>query len=272
MSASDAAIVARWRVRLKIREALLAHARRSARFWSVRHRSLLRREGGGKSTPSADRRRAYRNLKAAQARVHKREGQVSDARRVIARHSHDRPIPARGIDVSNHQGTGIDWKAVHGAGYRFAWLKASEGRSFTDATFLRNARAAQAHGIKVGAYHFLHRGDIAAQARHFVERVRAAGLGHGDLLPVVDVETVANGPSPTPADAAAFADAVQRQLNVRPLIYTFPFFAKWPSTFGCKLWIAHFDVRKPIVPKPVAQVHGMAAQLQGARPRRPRFL
>jgi GH25 family lysozyme M1 (1,4-beta-N-acetylmuramidase) len=176
------------------------------------------------------------------------------------------PVAARGIDVSNNNGH-VDWKKVRAAGYTFAWLKASEGQTFTDRFFLQNVRGAQAAGLKVGAYHFLHNGNRAAQAKHFVALVRAAGLGKGDLLPVVDVEQVEGAPDPTPADAAAFADAVQRELRVRPLIYTFPSFTTCPSTFGCPLWIAHFGVLKPTIPKPwrryAAWQHSSTAHVDG---------
>ena len=40
-------------------------------------------------------------------------------------------FPVRGIDVSHHQGE-IDWAKVAGAGVRFAYLKATEGRDLRD--------------------------------------------------------------------------------------------------------------------------------------------
>ena len=48
----------------------------------------------------------------------------------------------KGIDVSNHQGTSIDWLQVASAGYTFAFAKASEGTTFTDATYALNAISA----------------------------------------------------------------------------------------------------------------------------------
>ena len=43
-----------------------------------------------------------------------------------------------GIDVSGSQGT-INWTQVKAAGYVFAWAKATEGITFTDASYSTNA-------------------------------------------------------------------------------------------------------------------------------------
>ena len=40
----------------------------------------------------------------------------------------------RGIDVSHHQGA-IDWQAVARDGVQFAYLKATEGTTFTDPAY-----------------------------------------------------------------------------------------------------------------------------------------
>src|SRR3954453_10276082 len=60
--------------------------------------------------------------------------------------------PLRGIDVSHHQGQ-IDWSAVKASGIQFAYIKATEGTEFTDATFAENWRNSNTAGIVRGAYH-----------------------------------------------------------------------------------------------------------------------
>lgn len=190
---------------------------------------------------------------------------------------------ARGIDVSVHQGL-VDFDAVKRAGYSFVYVKATEGEGFVDARFHQHVRAARRAGLKVGAYHFLRprAGRTgAAEADDFVRALEAAGLGKGDLIPVVDVEVTAVGRGMTPADEAAaggfmgcsyhesqiatlarasgtatqtyvaqFVTAVEKAIGRKPLIYTFPAFMRWTSTLGCGLWIAHFGVRQPSVPTP----------------------
>ena len=68
----------------------------------------------------------------------------------------------RGIDVSTHQGT-IDWAKVKADGIDFAIIKATQGRSvsnaslrnFTDSRFAQNIVDANRCGIRTGVYHFL---------------------------------------------------------------------------------------------------------------------
>jgi hypothetical protein len=70
------------------------------------------------------------------------------------------------IDVSDAQKV-IDWPAVAGAGIRIAFVKATEGATFTAKTFERNRTQAAAAGIVVIPYHFLRHDDPQGQIRHF---------------------------------------------------------------------------------------------------------
>src|SRR5919201_252860 len=58
-----------------------------------------------------------------------------------------------GIDVSHWNGQ-IGWLEVGAADYDFAFAKATEGKTFTDATYPVNRSGAGAAGIRFGAYHF----------------------------------------------------------------------------------------------------------------------
>lgn len=130
--------------------------------------------------------------------------------------------PVRGIDVSHHQGP-IDWPVVRRQGMAFAYVKATEGRDWSDRLHAENMRAARAAGILAGAYHFFSFcRDGEEQARNFLAH---ADIRSGDLLPVLDVETAGNcsgGPDPRRLhrEVKAFLDAVERGLGQRPLIYT----------------------------------------------------
>lgn len=97
--------------------------------------------------------------------------------------------PVRGIDVSKHNGE-IDFKAVAAAGYKFVFIKATEGATYRDASFERNYRAAREAGLKVGAYHFFrkNRGG-GAQARNLLNAVSKCKL---DLPLVIDLEDWGN--------------------------------------------------------------------------------
>ena len=158
-----------------------------------------------------------------------------------------------GIDVSNHQGA-IDWRKVRGEKVRFAYLKATEGRDYVDSTYERNRAAAKREGIKVGAYHFARPDtqsadpkDAIAEADHFI---RVAKPAPGDLIPCLDLEVAA-------PRLEQWAEQFVRRLEqagLPVLIYVSPAFAerhlkskRWARH---PLWLAHYGVVKPHVPRP----------------------
>lgn len=167
------------------------------------------------------------------------------------------PDPAlavvRGIDVSKYQGD-IDWNAVASSGIAFAFMKATEGLTFIDASFRSNWAGAAAARVLRGAYHFFRPArDAVQQADNFIQTVGM--LGQGDLPPVLDIE-VADG-----MGAAAILDAagvwlsrVEQRLGRKPIIYTYPDF--WRSQLGNSsrfasypLWIAHYtSAAAPTIP------------------------
>jgi GH25 family lysozyme M1 (1,4-beta-N-acetylmuramidase) len=167
-------------------------------------------------------------------------------------------VRATGPDVSRWQGS-VDWKRVHRAGAAFAVVKATEGLDFVDPTFTPG-RYRQMHqaGLICSAYHFARPqpGRTGKQeAQHFLKVVKAAGYGqHGDMPLVLDIESTKLNPVGTQAFIRAFADEVLAQTGARPIIYTSPSF--WTtrvgnptSNFGCLLWIAHYGVKSPTVPR-----------------------
>jgi lysozyme len=92
-----------------------------------------------------------------------------------------------GVDISHHQHA-VDWpRVVAGAPrIRFAYLKATEGKDWTDARFADNWRDARAAGLRVGAYHFYtFCSDPLAQAQHFLSVVPRDPQA---LPPVIDLE------------------------------------------------------------------------------------
>lgn len=168
----------------------------------------------------------------------------------------------QGIDVSNWQGR-IDWVKVAGAGYGFAFAKATEGTTFQDATYPLNRAGAATVGIRLGAYHFARpagASDAAAvasavaQAEHFVDYAK---LAKGDLLPVLDLESTGGLPtSRLQLWTETWLDQVVARLGVKPIVYASPSF--WKSALGDtpvfaqaghRLWIAHWtQASLPILP------------------------
>jgi lysozyme len=177
-----------------------------------------------------------------------------------------------GIDVSRFQGA-IDWPAVAGSGIRFAFVQGSRG-SGTDCTvkpaqcgpdpyFAANRLAAEAAGIRVGAYHRAFasgatatdaRADALAESDIFIAQVGA--LQPGELLPVLDVESPFTGMTSSSLRTwiRAFVKRVTKKLGRKPMIYTNA--SSWSATGNTTefararypLWVAGFGVSRPSVP------------------------
>jgi GH25 family lysozyme M1 (1,4-beta-N-acetylmuramidase) len=89
-----------------------------------------------------------------------------------------------GVDVSAYQDPAYPLE-----GLDFVFVKATEGTSYVNPEQKAEAARAREAGLALGFYHFLHPGNIYAQASYFVEQ--CASLP-GDML-VVDWETCENG-------------------------------------------------------------------------------
>ncbi|KAG0008907.1 hypothetical protein BGZ81_003807, partial [Podila clonocystis] len=74
-----------------------------------------------------------------------------------------------GIDVSGHQ-PNINWEAVKTKGVEFAYIKATEGTTYTSGEFDSQYTGAANAGLIRGAYHFAHpdKSSGAAQANFFL--------------------------------------------------------------------------------------------------------
>ncbi len=74
-----------------------------------------------------------------------------------------------GIDVSAYQPT-VDWPRWATSGVAFAFVKATEGTTWTNRYFTAQRDGARAVGMSTGAYHYARPANSsgAAQARHFV--------------------------------------------------------------------------------------------------------
>ncbi|MBE0336428.1 GH25 family lysozyme [Paenibacillus sp. 23TSA30-6] len=155
----------------------------------------------------------------------------------------------QGIDVSRYQGK-IDWKVVKEDGISFAFIKASQGKSYRDKTFIGNAQAARAVGILVGAYHYVDDSaitpeDARKEAANFVSAIDSAGgIQTFDLPPVMDYESNKSGlsKSAVTAVAKAFLQEVERLTGVRPIVYTYPsFIGNFSGLSDYPLWIARYS-------------------------------
>ena len=185
-----------------------------------------------------------------------------------------------GVDVSNWQGN-INWAAVPNNEIRFAFIKASEGTSYTDAYFQRNWEGAGSRGIYRGAYHFANpagstvdeiNADASAEAYWFVSRVAAVGGMGGslDLPAVLDLEYPGNYNANSPASyrcwnmsqwqlaqwARTWLGTVYSLTGKLPILYTNSDY--WNNCDGApadiaasyRLWLASWGVSNPSIPRP----------------------
>ncbi len=135
-----------------------------------------------------------------------------------------------GIDVSHHQGE-VAWDRVAADGISFAYLKATEGSTFTDPAFADHWRRASAAGLRVGGYHYFSLcSEPLPQADHFVTTLaQVSATGRRSLPPVVDLELLGNcDPSPAPATmrsvVESFVREVEQRTGRRVVVYTHPDF------------------------------------------------
>lgn len=130
--------------------------------------------------------------------------------------------PVRGVDVSHYQGE-IDWQILAGQDIMFAYIKATEGSTFTDEKFAVNYAEAGKTKLRVGAYHFFSFDSPGStQAQHFIETVE---ICQGMLPPVVDVEFYGNKrenppePEQVERELQDYLEAVQQAYGMTPVIY-----------------------------------------------------
>lgn len=159
-----------------------------------------------------------------------------------------------GIDVSFWQGI-INWPQVVEAGYRFVFIRATMGTKATDVDerFFLNWNGAKAAGLLVSAYHLV-KPDLPA-----ADQIERFLLTMGDLkadLPLaLDVELTKDQPAGTiTACLKECARLIQESTGRAPVIYTRASF--WdpnvhaaPDWGGCDLWVAHYGVSSPTLPR-----------------------
>jgi len=149
---------------------------------------------------------------------------------------------ARGIDVSSFQhpgGARIRWRSVARAGYRFAFIKATEGRYYVNPYFRADAAAAQAAGLLVAAYHFANPANSSGTVQ--ADYALSHGAYHADgrmLRPVLDIERdpyltgvcYRLSPRQMVSWISAFVSEMHRRTGLWPVINTQP--AWWDKCTG----------------------------------------
>lgn len=131
-------------------------------------------------------------------------------------------FPVRGVDVSHYQGE-IDWQVLAKEDISFAFIKATEGSTYTDKHFEQNFSEAQKTDLAVGAYHFFSfESPGATQAENFIKTVRPL---EGMLPPVIDLEFYGGNDKNPPkretvgAQLRIMLDELEAEYGLVPIIY-----------------------------------------------------
>lgn len=141
----------------------------------------------------------------------------------------------RGIDVSSHQSSsyGTD-------GLSFVFVKATEGRTYTNPKLAAQTKRARDAGLVVGFYHFLWPGNLTAQAEYFVSKAPERA---GDIL-AVDWETTSDGTHASNAEKDSFIRKVKAlRPNCKVVLYCnrdYWLNIDTTSYAGDGLWIADY--------------------------------
>lgn len=149
-----------------------------------------------------------------------------------------------GPDVSSYQ-PNTDWQAVAAAGYKFGFVKATEGTSYVNPYFAQDWQAIRGAGLLRGAYHFAQPDSNApeTEAAHFMAVVQP---GPDDLM-VLDLE-VGSG------DLQDWAIRFAANIGGSRMLYSGgPFIANHNLdqyavcvAFDGKLWIAAYGPQPPV--------------------------
>ncbi len=195
---------------------------------------------------------------------------------------------ARAVDVASHQhprGAAINWGQVARAGFRFAFIKASEGNYYANPYYASDLAHAKAAGLYVTSYHFAvpNVSSGASQADFAVTHAHYAA--DGQTMPLaLDIEYNPYGATCYGLTAArmvawisAFTTEARRLTSQPTIIYTT---ADWwrsctgdSRAFGSDpLWVAAYGNASPPMPSgwrqwtfwqytSRAQVPGIAAKV-----------
>lgn len=124
-----------------------------------------------------------------------------------------------GIDVSRHQ-KDINWvktaKCIKSNG--FVYVKCTEGATYTDHKYKKNASGAKKAGLHVGGYHYFRMtSSIHSQFNNFK---KALDNIDADLIPMVDIETSDGYPAKQLQDSLqVFLDLLENEYGKKPMIY-----------------------------------------------------
>ena len=125
-----------------------------------------------------------------------------------------------GIDVSHYQGN-INWdEVVNKASISYVYLKATEGGTYVDDTYMHNLKEVRRVGLNVGSYHFYR--PNTSWKEQFDNMISVVKVEHQDLIPIIDIEHRGSvSSSKFIKDLKIFINKVTEHYGKKPLLYTY---------------------------------------------------
>lgn len=154
-------------------------------------------------------------------------------------------------DVSTYQKS-IDYAALHKAGVRDLYAKASEGITYADDMYGTHRSGATSHGLGFGAYHFAHTANHPVDEAHWF--LHCANPKPGDKLPMLDLEVDPTHMSPQALTAwrDAFLSTIGGALHVGSnLLYSQFDYTSTGNNILVRATYSDWN-QQPTVPKPFA--------------------
>jgi len=151
------------------------------------------------------------------------------------------------VDLSHWQAK-VDFVAMKAGGVAAVILKATQGVSWVDKTFVQRYHEATAAGLLVGAYHFIDASDPAQQVEHFLALANCAPRL------AVDIEPNGMAGTATIEQAATFIAMLHSAVGKLPLVYVGRYGVDGKGTglpnsvlMQCPLWLPEYG-EWPILP------------------------
>jgi lysozyme len=152
-----------------------------------------------------------------------------------------------GIDISHYQGV-ADWPKVKQAGIRFAYIKATQGASFTDPKLKANVEGAASVEIPIGLYHVFLANTGEAQVQNWLN----ANRNFRSQLPSwLDIEPG----SVTDETVCQVIDLLEKGFSFSDVIFCSPstadaYLSDHTAFAAYGLAISHYNVSAPRIPEP----------------------
>ena len=181
--------------------------------------------------------------------IQERNVAAAQAIQLFSHHGNINSKYQEGIDVSHYQGT-IDWgRVVKSTNISYVYLKATEGATYVDDTYLRNLNEARRVGLSVGSYHF-YRANVSPQDQ-FDNIVRNIKPAEQDLVPIIDIEHRGSvSEDKFISDLTELIKKVEQYFGKRPLLYSYQNFYNrhFLGLFRNYHWmIAKYQSERPVL-------------------------